>query len=196
MRPPLGGVFPAASTSEQISEVTVEGGEVAVGRCLALLRCRSRLLRFHSDRGHDRVWAAVRSAEGRGVGDPALVSVVGPVDGEVVAGLVEVVGDGVEGRACAGAAEGDVGELSSAASGEDVGAVAGGALGAVDGERVAVVEVVGVDRCAVEDDGPSVGVVAWRRDPGTSTAVTVRRSLVTSPSAGTGASSTRWSPVA
>ena len=57
----------------------------------------------------------------------------------------------------AGSAEGDVGELSAAAGGEDVGAVVGGALGAVDGEGVAVVEVLGVDRLAGEDDRPALG---------------------------------------
>jgi hypothetical protein len=43
--------------------------------------------------------------------------------GDVVDGLVVVVGDGVNGRAVAGAGEGDVGELPAAAFGDDVGDV-------------------------------------------------------------------------
>ena len=74
-----------------------------------------------------------------------MVAVDAPVGLEVVDGLVEVVGGGVDGGVVAGSAEGDVGEFSAAAGGEDVGLVVGGSLGAVDGEGVAVVEVVGVE---------------------------------------------------
>src|SRR3954469_25626495 len=78
---------------------------------------------------------------GGGLGDPALVSVDGPVGLDVLDRLGRGVGDGVQGRALAGAAHGDVGEFASAAVGEHVGAVEGGALGAVHGGGVAVVEV-------------------------------------------------------
>lgn len=62
----------------------------------------------------------------------------------------------MEGGTGSGSAEGDVGEFSAPTGGEDVGALVGGALGAVDGEGVAVVQVLGVDRWAVEDDGSSL----------------------------------------
>ena len=76
--------------------------------------------------------------------------------GEVVEGLVKVVGDGVDGGSVAGAGEGDVGEFSAAAFGEVVGAVAGGALGAVNREGVAVVEVFVVDLLTGEVDVTAV----------------------------------------
>jgi hypothetical protein len=79
-----------------------------------------------------------------------------PVGVEVVDGLFEVVGGGVDAGLVAGSAEGDVGEFSSAAGGEDVGAVDGCALGSVDGEGVAVVEVVGVEAVAGDQHGASV----------------------------------------
>jgi hypothetical protein len=83
-----------------------------------------------------------------GVGDPALVALRAPVGVEVVDGLFEVVSGRVDRGVVAGAAEGDVGEFAAAAGGEDVGAGVGGALGAVDGEGVALVEVVGVESFA------------------------------------------------
>jgi len=129
------------------------------GRCSRA--SRRRLTRWRrspeaiDDRPDCRRW--VVPAEGGVVDDPALVAVVGPIEGEVLAELGEVVGDGVEGGAVAGPTEGDVGQLSAAAGGEDVGAVVGGALGSVDGEGVAVVEVRGVDRLAGQDDRPAPG---------------------------------------
>lgn len=95
--------------------------------------------------------------------DPVLGSVGLPVEGEVLLELGEVVGHGVEGGGGAGAAEGDVGEFSSAAGGEDVGAIVGGALGAVDGEGVAVVQVLAVDRLSGEQDPPPVGALGFER---------------------------------
>ena len=79
-----------------------------------------------------------------------------PVGVEVVDGLFEVVGGGVDAGLLAGPAEGDVGEFAAAAGGEDVGAVDGGALGSVDGERVAVVEVLGVEPVAGDAHRSSV----------------------------------------
>ena len=93
---------------------------------------------------------------GASVGDPALVRLVTPVGSEVVDRLFEAVGSGVDVGLVAGAAERDVGELSAAAGGEDVGAVDGGALGSVDGEGVAVVEVVGVEAVAGDAHRASV----------------------------------------
>lgn len=89
--------------------------------------------------------------------DPSLRAVGSPVEGEVVLELGEVVGDGVEGGAVAGSAQGDVGEFSAAAGGKDVGAVVGGALGSVDGDGVAVVEVLGVDLRPGEEHSAAVG---------------------------------------
>ncbi len=83
-----------------------------------------------------------------------MVALGGPVVGDLLDGLVEVVGDGVDGRAVAGAGEGDIGKLSAAAFGQDVGAVGGGALFAVDSEGVAVVEVLVVEGLTGEHDGP------------------------------------------
>ena len=85
------------------------------------------------------------SGLGSGVGDPALVVGLVPVGAEVADGLFEVVSGGVDAGLLAGAAEGDVGEFSTTAGGEDVGAVDGCALSSVDGEGVAVVEVLGVE---------------------------------------------------
>lgn len=62
-----------------------------------------------------------------------------PVGLEVVECLGDVVGGGVDRGAVPSAAEGDAGQLAATTRGEDVGAVVGGALGAVDGEGVAVV---------------------------------------------------------
>lgn len=80
---------------------------------------------------------------------------------QVVDGLLEVVGGGVDGRAVAGPGEGDVGELATSAGSEDVGTVVGGALRAVDGDGVRVVEVGGVEHLADEDD---LSVVVVRSD--------------------------------
>jgi hypothetical protein len=129
----FGGVVPTAPPGEQVPEVVVEVAEAPVSGEAALLWCGHRV---------EGCWRG-------GVGDPALGLIVRPVDAEVVAGLIEVVGDGVEGGAGTGSAEGDVGQFPAAASGEDVGAVVGGALGAVDGEGVAVVQVIGVDPLTV-----------------------------------------------
>ena len=87
-----------------------------------------------------------------GVDDPALVVGDAPVALEVVDGLAEVVGDGVDGGVVSGPAHGDVAEFSAAARGEDVGGVVGGALGSVHGEGVGVVEVMVVDHLPVQDD--------------------------------------------
>jgi hypothetical protein len=67
---------------------------------------------------------------------------VGPVAGEVVEGLVVVVSRDVDGDAVAGAAVGDVGEFAAAAVVVAVDGVEGGALGAVHGGGVAVVETL------------------------------------------------------
>jgi hypothetical protein len=101
----------------------------------------------------------VSSDPGGGVGDPALVVFDAPVGLEVVDGLGEIVGDGMDGGAVAGPAEGDVGELPTTTGGEVVRALVGGALGAVDGERVGIVEVPGVDRCACQGHFPAVAGV-------------------------------------
>ena len=79
---------------------------------------------------------------GAGVDGPAGAALGGPVPAEVVDGLVEVVGDDVDGAALAGPAHRDVGEFPAAAVLEAVGDVDGGALGPVDGDGVAVVEPV------------------------------------------------------
>ena len=59
---------------------------------------------------------------------------------------------GVDDRVLLGSAHGDVGELASASSGEDVGAITGEPLGAVNRDGVAVVEVVAVDAVAGDLD--------------------------------------------
>ena len=132
---------------------------------------------------------------GGGVGDPALVAVDAPVGLEVVDGLVEVVGGGVDRGVVAGAAEGDVGELAAAAGGEDVGSVVGGALGAVHGEGVAVVEVRGVEAFAVDADCSAVGGDGV--DVGLVEAVMVSALAGDDPRrVGLGARATIWSPTA
>ena len=60
---------------------------------------------------------------GAGVDGPAGPVVDGPVPGEVFDGLVEVVGDDVDGVALPAAAHGDVGEFAAAAVFEAVGDV-------------------------------------------------------------------------
>jgi hypothetical protein len=84
---------------------------------------------------------------------PPLAAVVTPVPLEVLDGLVEVVGDAVDGGGVAGSGEGDVGEFSAAAVGVDVGPVDGGSLGSVHGGGVGVIEVVLVELLASELDG-------------------------------------------
>ncbi|MBW3614941.1 MAG: hypothetical protein KY439_06475 [Actinobacteria bacterium] len=74
---------------------------------------------------------------------PALAAVHAPLGGEIFDGLVGVVGGEVEVGGVAGPAHGDVGELSAAAVGEDVRSVDRGALRAVHGDGVRVVEAVG-----------------------------------------------------
>ena len=93
------------------------------------------------------------------VDDPALVVRLSPVGVEVVDGLVEVVGGGVDAGLLASPAEGDVGELAASAAGEDVGAIDGGALGSMNRERVAVVEVLGVEPVACDAHVSSVAGV-------------------------------------
>lgn len=95
------------------------------------------------------------------VGDPALVVRYSPVGIEVVDGLVEVVGGCVDRGAFACSGECYVGELTSAAGGEDVGPVVGCSLGAVNRDGVGVVEVLGVEGLAEEDD--VAAVVDWLR---------------------------------
>lgn len=67
---------------------------------------------------------------------PALTPVGGPLDQEVLDGLGEVVGGDVDVTRVAGTAHGDVGELSTPAVGENVTAVDGCALHAVDGDGI------------------------------------------------------------
>src|SRR5690349_1042392 len=88
------------------------------------------------------------AGSGGGVGDPSSVGLGAPVGDEVGNGLLEVVGGRMDGRVLAGATERDVGEFAAAAGGEDVRPVTGGALRAVDGERVAVVEMLAVEGVA------------------------------------------------
>jgi hypothetical protein len=85
-----------------------------------------------------------------------------PVGLEVANGLVHVVCRGVDSRVLRGAAHG-VGQLSSAAGGEDVGAIVGGALGSVDGEGVAVVQVLGVDLFAAQGRLTAMSLGSKRR---------------------------------
>jgi hypothetical protein len=90
-----------------------------------------------------------------------LASVGGPLNGEVLHGLIDIVRDHVDVAGLAGSAHGDVRELSAAAVGEDVGSVDGCSLHAVNGDRVGVVEAVagelfpreGLVPAGVEPDG-------------------------------------------
>jgi len=91
-----------------------------------------------------------------GVEDPALSAFAGPLSSQVVGGLVGVVGDDVDVGGAGGAAEGDVGEFSAATVAEDVAGVRGGALGAVDGHGVGVVEAIEGQSVAVEADVAAV----------------------------------------
>ena len=70
--------------------------------------------------------------------------------------MVDVVGDDPGVGAVAGAAHGHVGELAAAAVFEAVGDVDGGALSAVDGDGVAVGQVLTVDLFAREADEAAV----------------------------------------
>ena len=139
------GVGPAAGAGVKVVRVVDEHTEPFDGIQ------RRHLRRHHSkplETGMGGSRLGVVAGLRRGVGDPALLMRLAPVGVEVVDGLFEVVGGRVHGGVVAGAAEGDVGEFAAAAGGEDVGAVDGGALGSVDGERVAVVEVFGVESVA------------------------------------------------
>lgn len=73
---------------------------------------------------------------------PALAAIGGPFDDEVLDGLVDVVRDDVDVAGVACTAHGDVREFSAAAVDEDVGAVDGRPLHAVDGDGGGVVESV------------------------------------------------------
>src|SRR5690606_28554058 len=108
-----------------------------------------------------------------GVEGPALPAVVAPVAVEVLDGLVEVVGDAVDGGGVAGSGQGAVGEFSAAAVEVDVGPVDGGALDPVDGGRIRVLETLRVELvageghrrvCVVEHDGDRAGSLVDGRD--------------------------------
>ena len=79
-----------------------------------------------------------------------MTTVGSPLHREVFDGLVEVVGDDVDVAGVAGAAHRDVGQLSPAAVGEDVGAVDGRSLHSVDRDGVGVVEAVVAELFAEE----------------------------------------------
>lgn len=81
-----------------------------------------------------------------------MPAVVAPLAVEVLDGLVEVVGDALDGGGVSGSGEGDVGEFSAAAVEVDVGPVHGGALGAVDGGGIGVVEVFVVELVSPQHD--------------------------------------------
>ncbi len=87
---------------------------------------------------------------------PALAPVGRPLDGQVLDGLLEVVGSDVDVAGVAGAAHGDVGEFSAAPVGEDVSAVNGCPLHAVDRYGVGVVEAVTGELFAGKDFGTAV----------------------------------------
>lgn len=143
----LGGVAPAAGSNVEVLVVALQRGEASAGVGSANLEQwpgQGRRLGLRARWRGSAGFGLVADAGGR-VGDPALLVLDAPVDAEVVDRLSEVLGGGVDGRVVAGAAEGDVGELSAAPGGEDVGALEGGALGSVDREGIAVVEVVAVD---------------------------------------------------
>jgi hypothetical protein len=80
-----------------------------------------------------------------GVYCPAGTPVGQPVPGQVFDGLVEVVGDQVDGGVRAGPAGGDVGELSSAAVGEVVAGVGRQSLTTMDREGVGIRESAGAE---------------------------------------------------
>jgi hypothetical protein len=137
-------------------EIGVRGAELGrdVGRGVALERVElgeqpgAASVAIFGQRADGRVDAD----PSRGAGDPVLVSFVGPVVGEVADGLVEGIGDGIDGGLVAGAGQGDVGELAAAALGGGVGAVARRTFLAVHGQGVAVVQVQSVEDGAGEGD--------------------------------------------
>jgi hypothetical protein len=158
-----GGVLPAAGAADEgvaalakTVEVGPGGGELCgrVGWGVAFERVEfgeqpgavgGGVVRHGLDGGVD-------ADRGGGAGDPVLVAVERPVVGDVVDGLVEVVGDGVHGAGTAGAGHGDVGELATAALCQVVRLVGGGTLLAMHGQRIAVVEVLGVEPLAPHGD--------------------------------------------
>jgi hypothetical protein len=97
--------------------------------------------------------------------DPLLVAVVRPVVGDVLDGLVELLGDGVHDGHVARQGHGDVGQFSTAAFGQIVGAVRGVTVVALHGQGVAVIEVVPVGLGACQGD-PAAFVAQHRERPG------------------------------
>ena len=128
----FGGVAPAAGAVSELAEVVVQLLKLQL-RVVALRRPPDRRPAAavveslpHLGNSVLECWFGFESGgDGGGMGDPALVVGDSPVILEVVDGLAEVVGGGVDCGVVSGAAHGDVAEFSAAAGGEDVGPVVG-----------------------------------------------------------------------
>src|SRR5713101_6768259 len=148
-----GSVLPASRSGVEVVVVVDEGTEPSSG----IRRDRFRWQRHERLRfGHSADGLRMAAHLGRSVVDPALVTGLAPVGVEVVDSLFEAVGGGVDVGVLSRTAEGDVGELSATAGGKDMCPVVRGALGSVDGEGVAVVEMFRVEAVAGDVDVSSI----------------------------------------
>jgi hypothetical protein len=155
MDPPRGSAFEGMAGLVEPVEVLARGAEVGAHgrRTDPVERCQFRNKACPPDCGvvGQGLDGGV-DADGGGAGDRLLVAVERPVVGDVLDGLGEIVGDSVDDAGAAGAGHGDVGEFAAAAFGEIVAAFGGGALFALHGEGVAVIEVFAVERRAPKGD--------------------------------------------
>ncbi len=162
-----GGLMPPAGAADEV--VTAPANAVEIGACGGELggdvRRRMTFERLQLGEQSCATGFGVLGqrpdggidADGRGnAGDPLLVTVERPVMRDVLEGLAEVVGDGVDDAGPAGAGHGDVGELAATALGQVVGAIRGGALLAVHGQGVAVVKVVRVEGFPLQHNATAV----------------------------------------